>query len=164
MMHPAASLTQYEMNMALEYLSLIKNVIKWEMAEYKHETLLHLLCSMANMLCNVYQGSFERYPLNRNEEIAGKFVSLVERNCKKHHDIQWYASQLCLSPKYVANVVKEVTGLTALGSRTRATLAHSFTAIQAFALKRLGRRIIFLYLKYEPQPTFWRLQTPPSTG
>ncbi|MBQ6731575.1 MAG: AraC family transcriptional regulator [Paludibacteraceae bacterium] len=41
------------------------------------------------------------------------FVSLVERNCKKHHDIQWYASQLCLSPKYVANVVKEVTGLTA---------------------------------------------------
>lgn len=88
MMHLTASLTQYEMNMALEYLSLIKNVIKWEMAEYKHETLLHLLCSMANMLCNVYQGSFKRYPLNRNEEIAGKFVSLVERNCKKHNDIQ----------------------------------------------------------------------------
>lgn len=113
MMHPAASLTQYEMNMALEYLSLIKNVIKWEMAEYKHETLIHLLSSMANMLCNAYQGSFDSHPLNRSEEIAGKFVSLVERNCKKHHDIQWYASQLCLSPKYVANVIKEVTGMTA---------------------------------------------------
>ena len=65
------------------------------------------------MLCGVYQLDPVNTRLTRAEEIAGRFMVMAERFCRKHHDIGWYADELCLSPKYVANVVKEVTGNTA---------------------------------------------------
>ena len=43
----------------------------------------------------------------------GVFLALVEMHCHEHHSIDWYANELCLSPKYVANVVKQVTGRSA---------------------------------------------------
>ena len=51
--------------------------------------------------------------MSRNEEITGRFMKLVDEHCERHHNLDWYAGQLCLTTRYVANTVKETVGMTA---------------------------------------------------
>ncbi|MBQ2519984.1 MAG: AraC family transcriptional regulator [Paludibacteraceae bacterium] len=51
--------------------------------------------------------------MSRNEEITGRFMHLVDIHCEQQHSLDWYADQLCLSTRYVANTVKETLGVTA---------------------------------------------------
>lgn len=52
-------------------------------------------------------------PMSREEEITGRFMHLVDAHCDQHHNLDWYAGQLCLSTRYVANTVKQTLGMTA---------------------------------------------------
>jgi len=45
--------------------------------------------------------------LSRAEQICGQYLSLVEMHCREQHTVEWYASQLCLAPKYLSNVIKQ---------------------------------------------------------
>ena len=31
-------------------------------------------------------------------------------HCRTQHTVEWYASQMCLAPKYLSNVVKQTLG------------------------------------------------------
>lgn len=46
----------------------------------------------------------------RKEEIFSQFLQLLERDFKRERSIQYYATQLCLSSKYLSAVVREVSG------------------------------------------------------
>ena len=45
--------------------------------------------------------------ISRAEQICGQYLSLVETHCRTQHTVEWYASQMCLAPKYLSNVVKQ---------------------------------------------------------
>lgn len=113
MVRPTVSLSDEEMHVALNYFDLMSSVIRCGTIADKYSTLLHLMRSLTTLLCGAYQAGIGGEPLSRSETIAGRFIMLAESNCRKHHDIGWYASELCISPKYMANVVKSVTGMTA---------------------------------------------------
>lgn len=49
----------------------------------------------------------------RKEEIFGKFVSEVMQNFKRERSVSFYAQQLCVTPKHLSAVVKEITTHTA---------------------------------------------------
>lgn len=42
------------------------------------------------------------------------FIRLVQRCCKEHRDLGFYAGELCISPKYLSRIVPRVTGKKAL--------------------------------------------------
>lgn len=113
MVRPSALLSEQEILVVQDYFNLIASVIGWRTDADRYPAILYLLRSLTTMLCGVYQLDPVNTRLTRAEEIAGRFMVMAERFCRKHHDIGWYADELCLSPKYVANVVKEVTGNTA---------------------------------------------------
>lgn len=112
MVRPTVPLSDREMRIALDYFDLMSSVIRCDTIGDKYATLLHLTRSLTTLLCGIYQSGLGGESLSRAEEIAGRFMLLVECSCRKHHDIGWYASELCISPKYMANVVKAVTGMT----------------------------------------------------
>ena len=60
--------------------------------------------------------------MSRNEEITGRFMQLVDEHCERHHNLDWYAGQLCLTTRYVANTVKQTVGMTA-----SACIEHAIT-------------------------------------
>lgn len=45
--------------------------------------------------------------------IFDKFIRLVEANFKTERNVTWYSDQLCLTPKYLSEVVKAVSSKTA---------------------------------------------------
>ncbi len=46
---------------------------------------------------------------NRKEEIFKKFMELVNDNCAQQRDVAWYASALCISTRYLATVVRDIS-------------------------------------------------------
>lgn len=47
-------------------------------------------------------------------QIFLRFVSLVQKDCRKHRDVAYYADQLCITPKYLSQVCNTVTNVPAL--------------------------------------------------
>lgn len=49
-------------------------------------------------------------PLNRKEEIFHDFLSLLETYYTQERSISFYADRMCLTPKYLSTIIKEVSG------------------------------------------------------
>lgn len=112
-MRPVFPMTEPQMQVAVHYIELLSEVIGTSDANNTREVALDLVRSMVNFVYGLYDKSFsEHYTLSHPEELAGRFLALVEQHSHEHHTIDWYASKMCLSPKYLANVVKQVTGRT----------------------------------------------------
>lgn len=49
-------------------------------------------------------------PLNRKEQILHDFLTLLEENFRRERSITFYANQMCLTPKYMSTIIKEISG------------------------------------------------------
>lgn len=49
-------------------------------------------------------------PLNRKEEIFHDFLTLLEQYYMRERSISFYADRMCLTPKYLSTIIKEVSG------------------------------------------------------
>ena len=47
---------------------------------------------------------------NRNQGIYSRFIQAVQKNYVQERSITYYADLLCISPKYLSQVIKNVTG------------------------------------------------------
>ena len=57
-------------------------------------------------------------------------MQLVRDNYREYRNVAWYADKLCVTPKYISQVVKDTTGRTALD------WIDEFTIIESKALLR----------------------------
>lgn len=48
--------------------------------------------------------------LNRKEQIFHDFLSLLEEHYSRERSISFYADRMCLTPKYLSTIIKEVSG------------------------------------------------------
>ena len=113
-MRPVFPMSMQQTQTVLHYFDLLSEVIHTPNVSDVREVALNLVCSMVYFVYGLYDKFFSKlYTLSRSEELAGRFLALVEMHCHEHHSIDWYANELCLSPKYIANVVKQVTGRSA---------------------------------------------------
>ena len=113
-MRPILPLTKQQMQVIVRYFNLLREIIITDNTSNAREIALDLVRSMIHYIYVLYNPAFQQlYSLSRSEELAGKFLALVELHSHEHHHIDWYADELCLTPKYVANTVKRITGRTA---------------------------------------------------
>ena len=124
----------------VHYLELMREVLDDE----NRKAALYLLNSLIFSLSDYYEEEPTQAQLPRNEEITGQFLVLVDGNCHQQHSLDWYASKMCLTTRYVANTVKQTLGFTAsscieraLVQRAKVMLSTSATPIQQIA-ERLG--------------------------
>lgn len=110
---PASQIDAPNMQTIMLYLDLVEELMRKETPN-RQTTILHLIQSLLSFLYGFFADNLaSQKPLSRAEELTGRFLSLVDHCCHEHHDIKWYAEELHLTPTYVANVVKQVTGSTA---------------------------------------------------
>ena len=55
-------------------------------------------------------GEPQSSPNSRREEIYGRFMNLVNAECRRHRDVAWYAGRLCITPRYLAGITRSVSG------------------------------------------------------
>ncbi len=133
------------MQTVMRYLDLIEELMQNETPS-REDAVMHLMRSLICFLMELYtENTGSHQPLTLAEEITGRFLTLVDRHCHAHHDIAWYANELHLTPVYVANVVKQVTGSTAGDCITVCIIrqAKSLLLTSALSVQEISDRLGF---------------------
>ena len=110
--HPVWNISPKKMQLLIHYFDLMREVI----AEKDRKAAIPLIKSFFYYLAEQEANNFPKQNstgMTRNEEITGRFMHLVDTHCEQQHSLDWYADQLCLTTRYVANTVKQTLGVTA---------------------------------------------------
>lgn len=99
------------------YLQLLVELLKDEHTAY-HKQVLRTIAQAAAYECLSYlEDHIPVLPEGKTKgksDIMRRFVLLVREHGTIHHDVQWYASQLAITPKYLSVISKQESGHTAL--------------------------------------------------
>ncbi|MBO4665498.1 MAG: AraC family transcriptional regulator, partial [Paludibacteraceae bacterium] len=68
--------------------------------------LLHVF----NELLMSFRPDDEDMQVTRSTFVFNRFMDLLAVNYKKEHEVQFYAQELCMTPKYFSKIVTDVTG------------------------------------------------------
>ena len=123
------------------YYELLYNITQSPRQKYRLEAAKHLT------LATFYGYSYEVHNVGemqikggRKGEIYARFVELVRQNYKHERTLNFYADQLCITPKYLSQVVMQVSGKGALSlieehviTECRALLSSTDMTIQQIA-------------------------------
>ena len=109
--HPVINFTQKEADVFISYFNLIKQKMTDTDNLFRRDVVRSLLLAMfydlSNVIYRTRQSSDNRQ--TRADIIFTKFIHLVEGNYKRERRVGWYAEQLCITPKYLSETVKQVS-------------------------------------------------------
>lgn len=98
---------------AEELLHLIYQSIRT--TECHAQVTIHLASAFLWYVNNLWQQQQQREQqgFSREQQLFTRFIALVNEQAATHHTIDFYASALCLSPRYMGRLIKEVSGRSA---------------------------------------------------
>lgn len=140
-MHPVWQMEDEKMQIVLRYMDFMQILIE----QNNYSAVLNMVRSLMYFLAEDLAVNLQHtHSQTRVEQICGQYLSLVETHCYEHHTVEWYASQMCLSPKYISNVVKQTLGSSpnkcidrALIRKSKSLLSSTSLSVQQIA-NRLG--------------------------
>lgn len=98
---------------AYEHIEMFFSIVKRAMQQESNPNRLEIIINLTRALyygAGYYFHHLEQHNKQSREEIlVNKFVQLVHEHCHQERGIEFYARKMCLSPKYVANVVSQYT-------------------------------------------------------
>lgn len=116
---PALEMLPEEIEIALQYSHLIDTVIKTD-SPYKNDSVGYLLTSIFYLIggfltkrLHAEEASEEAQPTTRHKKLFELFIEQVEKHHQKERSVSFYADQLCITPKYLSKIIKNVSGLSA---------------------------------------------------
>ncbi len=111
MNNPVVSLTPREIQVYSNYYYIIREKMADTEHHYRIELvkalLLAMFYDMSNVIWRVEQSGAKRQ--TRADAIFAQFIHLLEENFRQERRVAWYASQLCITPKYLSEVVKQIS-------------------------------------------------------
>lgn len=92
-----------------------------------------MVAAYFNMFNHIYTVQRAQNPAPSHQaDLFNRFIHLVNAECQAHHNLDYYAAHLYLTPRYLGNVVKRVSGSTAklwidraLATEAKIRLKHS---------------------------------------
>lgn len=112
--HPVFTLRDNETKDIINYF----NAIKWKVDDTSHHfrtdvarsMIMTMIYDLSNVIYRIQQT--ENRVQTRAEDIFTRFINLVEKNFRSERRVGWYGEQLCISPKYLSETVKQVSNRT----------------------------------------------------
>lgn len=121
-----------------------------------------ILCKMLNWV-SAYSDNHPRAGRSvrsRNEEYFINFIRLLSENFRRERTVGFYASQLCITPKYFTTLIKRVSG------KTAATWIDEYVILEAKNLLRYSSMSIqeVSYALHFPNQSFFGKYFKQQTG
>lgn len=109
---PNFQLNEQQYNDVTTILNTLRLVCNYKHPK-RHEILANLLDILFYSLMH-YRGE-EKTTENesRSMHLFNSFYDLLIKQYSSHHKIEWYAQQLCLTPKYLSAAIRQTTGKSA---------------------------------------------------
>ena len=110
--HPHTSLSANESIVVEGYFRLIQN--RYE-AHVNYAIIRSLISAFILVLNQMFAIRVERKKLkiSRKEDILWRFLSLLTQHYKENRSVDFYADKLCISPKHLSSVIKQLSHKTA---------------------------------------------------
>lgn len=125
--NPVLPMQEVEMRRNVELCQQLYSIIADGSNPFKKEIIKHLITAMYFMQ---HADMANRQPLSKKDDLMVRFVQMVKDNYKRERRVQFYGSELCMSPKYLSQIVKAQTG------KTAAEWIDSYVVAEAKALLR----------------------------
>lgn len=108
---PVIKLSQEETETFQSYFYLLKTKAADKQNKFRRKLVSTLILAMFYDLSNVVQRMLNTDSMRqtRAEIIFTKFIKLLEGNFKQERRVGWYAEQLCITPKYLSETIKNVS-------------------------------------------------------
>lgn len=111
MNNPVVHLTPQEIQTYCNYFQIIREKIADESHHYRKELvqamLLAMFYDMSGVIYRIEQSSNKKQ--SRSDVIFAHFIALLQENFRKERRVSWYANQMEITPKYLSEVVKNVS-------------------------------------------------------
>ena len=109
--HPVCTLKKNEVDNIIDYYRILKHKLEDTSHHFRKETVRSLLTTMIYDLSNVIYNiqNYNDKKQTRAEHIFTEFIHLLEQNFKKERRVSWYGQQLCISPKYLSETIKQIS-------------------------------------------------------
>ena len=101
----------------LEYLDQLHLMLYRHLKQQdgSSQVTLHLVSALLWYVDHLWsrQEQTERKNQSREQRLFTDFIQLVSEFAPEHHTIEFYASRLCITPRYLSTVVKQASGRSA---------------------------------------------------
>lgn len=108
-----------EVELSMQYFKLVDNVINTD-SEYRNDSIGYLLTSVFYLIGGMLMKRLKAAEENddaqmstRQKNLFETFIELVEKYHNKERSVKFYADKLCISSKYLSQIVKSVSGFSA---------------------------------------------------
>ena len=109
--HPVIALSPRDQQVFREYFYVIRAKMAETQNHFRRDLVRTLMLAMFYDLSDVvYRFSHSEVGRqSRADIIFTQFIKLVEENCRHERRVGWYAQQLCITPKYLSEMVKHTS-------------------------------------------------------
>ncbi len=108
---PCNKLSDEQLADLLDLINAITKIYNNKKHIFRDEIARNIISSLRYEIASIYLKSVvgKNKDSSRKEEIFGKFVKLVMKHNKQERKVSFYAYKLCITPKYLSEVVKSKT-------------------------------------------------------
>lgn len=124
---PCMAVSSDAMEDLIEYHAMIVKQHDQVEQPYRAGIVKGLLYTMLLEIIGLYslQEQTPIFSSSRQEEITNHFFKLLRMHFRQERGVSFYAGKLCITPKYLSSIIKEVTGATILSWIHEAIIVES---------------------------------------
>lgn len=110
--NPVTHICDSEREIVMEYLVLLQRKMADHLNHYRRELIYNLLRAFLYELSNMLHSrtTIQKARKSRKELQFETFIHRVAKNFRESRSVTFYANEMCLSPKHLSRVIKEVSG------------------------------------------------------
>lgn len=116
MQHPVLPLSSEEQVWIMDCYNILRRRLHQKPGRFLREAVISLTRAFYFEVCNLLDERVQpnqHITQNRSYAIFDQFIRLVSQNFKTERSVEWYSSEMCLTPKHLSEVMKAVSGKTA---------------------------------------------------
>lgn len=141
---PVKSLSEENANGIRNFYKFLKAKLTGPQTPFLRQKVLCILqAALFELLdINASELNSRTAPKTRKDEIMAKFIVAVSENFRENRQVSYYAEKLCITPKHLSAVVKDISGRTAgdwienyVGMEAKVLLKSTDLTVQEIALK-----------------------------
>lgn len=108
---PCVEVSKEAASNLLKYHEFIVEQYNKKEHQYRQEIAKYLLFALIAEIGSIYSDvEKESKSTNRQEKIVNQFYTLLRRHYREERGVAFYADKICITAKYLASLVKKMTG------------------------------------------------------
>jgi AraC-like DNA-binding protein len=125
--HPFISLNRQEQKDLLKMCDFLKKHDSREGHPCREEISRHLASAIIYEVIGIYEKGepIRQQPYSLKNNLYFELMQLIAQNYRKHRNVEFYAGELCITPRYLSAICKDVTGMTATDCINRHVIVNA---------------------------------------